>query len=734
MLVKCETKSSRVKGISFHPKLSWILASLHNGQIQLWDYRIGSLIDKFEDHKGPVRSVCFHSSQPLFVSGGDDSCVKVWNYRQRRCIFSLLGHLDYIRTVQFHPEYPWILSASDDQTVRIWNWQSRNCIAVLTGHNHYVMCAQFHPKQDLVVSASLDQSVRIWNVSGLREKTVSMASDGSGNQYPHHVDMFGTSDVVCKVVLEGHDRGVNFACFHATLPIIASGADDRYIKLWRYNDLSAWEMDTLKGHFNNVSCVAFHPQLELLLSNSEDRTIRVWDVAQRTCVHTYRRENDRFWTLNTHLNSNLLAVGHDSGMVVFKMDCERPAFSCHHSMLFHIKENNFQMYNFEEDHSVSITTCRKPSNAMSSGPKHLLINIQNSTEINALFLYPEGDAYSYDLIICDNLDSKKNITQQSPVQTRSGNGVSLAFASHNRFALLDGNNSLGIYNLNNELTKRIKLNITVDKIFSAGHNRLLLKHDETVSLYDLTTRKIVASIACNGEFRRIVCVAKSRMWYLDRAGTIRSRPLQCEEFLFKLALHKQKFNEVSSFIKSGRLIGNCVIGYLRKKGYPQIALFFVKDLSTRFHLALEYGDIGEAFTNAVQINEKNIWNRLATEALRRGNHHIVELAYQKMKNFDQLSFLYFITGNSVKLGKMLLISEKREDVMGRYQNALLLGDVKERVRVLAEVGQLPLAALIAKVHHLSDLFVELQDYVKDVNLDEIIPKNPRLLIPPSPVF
>merc|ERR1719507_2869816 len=111
MLVKCETKSNRVKGLSFHPKLSWILTSLHNGTIQLWDYRIGSLIEKFEEHEGgPVRGVCFHASQPLFVSGGDDYKIKVWNYKLRRCIFTLLGHLDYIRTVEFHCEYPWILA------------------------------------------------------------------------------------------------------------------------------------------------------------------------------------------------------------------------------------------------------------------------------------------------------------------------------------------------------------------------------------------------------------------------------------------------------------------------------------------------------------------------------------------------------------------------------------------------------------------------------------------------
>lgn len=48
-------------------------------------------------------------------------------------------------------------------------------------------------------------------------------------------DLFGTGDAVVKFVLEGHERGVNWAAFHPTLPMIVSGADDRIVKLWRYN-------------------------------------------------------------------------------------------------------------------------------------------------------------------------------------------------------------------------------------------------------------------------------------------------------------------------------------------------------------------------------------------------------------------------------------------------------------------------------------------------------------------
>ena len=77
MLTKFETKSNRVKGLSFHSKRPWILASLHSGVVQLWDYRMGTLIDRFDEHDGPVRGVDFHTNQPLFVSGGDDYKIKV---------------------------------------------------------------------------------------------------------------------------------------------------------------------------------------------------------------------------------------------------------------------------------------------------------------------------------------------------------------------------------------------------------------------------------------------------------------------------------------------------------------------------------------------------------------------------------------------------------------------------------------------------------------------------------
>mmetsp|Transcript_36046 Transcript_36046/g.103666 ORF Transcript_36046/g.103666 Transcript_36046/m.103666 type:complete len:1217 (-) Transcript_36046:133-3783(-) len=806
MLVKCETKSNRVKGLSFHPKLSWVLASLHNGTIQLWDYRIGSLIDKFEEHEGgPVRGVCFHASQPLFVSGGDDYKIKIWNYKMRRCIFTLLGHLDYIRTVEFHDEYPWILSASDDQTIRIWNWQSRSCIAVLTGHNHYVMCAHFHPKEDLVVSASLDQTVRVWDTSGLRDKTVSIGGGPPPSSQKGASDVFGTSDAVVKYVLEGHERGVNWAAFHPTLPLVVSGADDRLIKLWRMNDSKAWEVDTLRGHFNNVSCVMFHPRKELILSNSEDRTIRVWDVTKRTGIHTFRRENDRFWIITAHRTSNLIAVGHDAGMVVFKLDCERPLAQCNGGNLCIVQERDLQLIDLDKSMTGhKLGSARQAPNAMTSGMKSLQYNPYNSTETNVLVFYTQDNG-CYDLFT-----GPGHLTGDTHVTAKQGTAQAVCFTTRNRFAVLQHSGSIGIYNLENELSKKFEPPVATDYIFPGGNNRMLLKSEEKMVLYDLTARKVVDEVSVPGGVRYTVwsqngnCVAfmskhnvlmagknleyyhsfhenirvksgawdengvfvyatlshvkyclpngdsgiihslsnpiyivrvhKQQMYYIDREQQVKKQRLNCTEYLFKLSLHKRQFNDVKMWITNGRLCGNAMIGYLKQKGFPEVALHFVEDQQTRFNLALEYGHIEEARISAKELDDTACWNRLGLEALRQGNQQIIEMVYQKTQNFDALSFLYLITGNTGKLKKMLKIAEMRNDVMSRFNNALMLGAVEERVKIMAEIGQVPLAALTAKAHNLTEFMEKLEEQLQGTDLAQHDAASSRLLFPRVPLL
>ncbi len=70
------------------------------------------------------------------------------------------------------------------------------------------------------------------------------------------------------------------------------------------------------------------------------------------------------------------------------------------------------------------------------------------------------------------------------------------------------------------------------------------------------------------------------------------------EYVFKLALLQHKFEQVLKMIKGSALCGQSIISYLQSKGFPEVALHFVKDERTRFNLAIECGNIEVALQSA----------------------------------------------------------------------------------------------------------------------------------------
>jgi len=48
---------------------------------------------------------------------------------------------------------------------------------------------------------------------------------------------------------------------------------------------------------------------------------------------------------------------------------------------------------------------------------------------------------------------------------------------------------------------------------------------------------------------------------------------------------------VLNMVRNARLVGQSIIAYLERKGYPEVALHFVKDEKTRFALALQCGSL-----------------------------------------------------------------------------------------------------------------------------------------------
>ncbi|TRY81974.1 hypothetical protein DNTS_030981 [Danionella cerebrum] len=641
---------------------------------------------------------------------------------------------------------------------------------------------------------------------GLRKKNLSPGAVDTEVRGISGVDLFGASDAVVKHVLEGHDRGVNWAAFHPSMPLIVSGADDRQVKIWRMNESKAWELDTCRGHYNNVSCAVFHPRQELILSNSEDKSIRVWDMSKRTGVQTFRRDHDRFWVLGAHPNLNLFAAGHDSGMLVFKLERERPAYAVYGNMLYYVKDRFLRQLDFNSSKDTAIMQLR-------SGSKFPVFSMSYNPAENAVLLCTRAtnlENSTYDLYSIPRESDSQN--PDAPEGKRSS-GLTAVWVARNRFAVLDRMHSLLIKNLKNEIVKKVQVP-SCEEIFYAGTGSLLLRDADGVTLFDVQQKRSLATVKiakvkyvvwssdanhvallakhaimiCNKKLESLCNIhenirVKSGAWAenevfiyttsnhikyaltsgyctnsdhgiirtldlpiyvtrvrgnsvycLDRECRPRVLNIDPTEYRFKLALVNRKYEEVLHMVRNAKLVGQSIIAYLQKKGYPEVALHFVKDEKTRFSLALECGNIEVALEAAKALDDRSCWERLGEAALLQGHHQVVEMCYQRTKNFDKLTFLYLITGNLTKLRKMMKIAEIRKDMSGHYQGALYLGDVSERVRILKNCGQKSLAYLTAATHGMdeeAEALKETFDQEKEM-VPEVDP-NAQLLQPPPPI-
>ena len=570
----------------------------------------------------------------------------------------------------------------------------------------------------------------------------------------NQTDMFGNTDAVVKFVLEGHDRGVNWVAFHPTMPLIVSAGDDRLVKLWRMSETKAWEVDTCRGHFQNASGCLFHPHQDLILSAGEDKTIRVWDLNKRTAVNSFKRENDRFWVIAAHPEINLFAAGHDNGVMVFKLERERPASVVHLNTLYYVtKEKHIRSYDFQKNIESPTLLSLKKLGSPWVPPRTLSYN---PAERSVLVTSP-AESGSYELIGLPR-DGSGAI---EPTESKRGSGNSAVFISRSRFAVLNTTNqTIDIKDLNNTTTRSFKPPLGTSDIYFGGTGNLLIITPTAVHLYDTQQKKSTAELAVNGvkyvvwsndglyaallSKHNVTIVTKSleqvsslhetiriksatwddagvllystlnhvkytllngdngivrtldqtvylvrvkgkNVYCLDRSAKPRVLQIDPTEYRFKLALVKRNYEEMLHIIQNSSLVGQSIIAYLQKKGYPEIALQFVQDPTTRFELAIECGNLEVAVEMAKQLDRPKLWTRLSTEALAHGNHSIVEMCYQKLKQFDKLSFLYLATGDSGKLARMAKIAEHRGDFTSRFQNALYLGDAEDRIQMFKEI-------------------------------------------------
>lgn len=262
-------------------------------------------------HKGSVNAVAISSTNRWLASGGDDKTIRLWELTIGKPIATLTGHSHSVKSLAFFTntakaDHDFLVSASQDKTLRLWNASTHQCVQTFTGHTQIVTAvvpAYFEP-EGLLVSASWDKTVRLWhrqtgqmlsilaqhrlaitaiatNFATTPDQSLGWIASASCDRTVHlhtlHSGMTGYS-AQRQHILSDHTGAVLAVAFSPGGRVVATGGDDRTIKLW---EVATGELlQTLSGHSWAVAALSFTAEGQILVSGSWDGTVKLWAITE----------------------------------------------------------------------------------------------------------------------------------------------------------------------------------------------------------------------------------------------------------------------------------------------------------------------------------------------------------------------------------------------------------------------------------------------------------------------
>jgi len=747
-------RSDRVKCVDLHPNEPWMLASLYNGNVHLWNYENQTLVKTFEVCDIPVRACKFIPRKNWMVTGSDDMSIRVFNYNTLERVHIFEAHSDYVRSIAVHPTQPFVLTSSDDMTIKLWNWDRNwSCQQVFEGHTHYVMQIVINPKDNnTFASASLDRTVKVWQL---------------GSATPNFT-------------LEGHEKGVNCVDYYhgGDKPYIISGADDRLVKLWDYQNKTC--VQSLEGHAQNISSVTFHPELPIILTGSEDGTVRIWHA------NTYRLENtlnyglERVWTINCLKGSNNVALGYDEGSILVKLGREEPAMSMDSSgKLVWAKHSEIQQAN--------IKTIVDQSEIKDGERLTLSVKDMGSCEI-----FPQTISHNPNgrfVVVCG--DGEYIIYTAMALRNKAfGSGQEFAWAADSsQYAVRENSSTVKVFK-NFKERKSIKPDFGAEAIH--GGHLLGVKSPSGLAFYDWDSLELIRRIEIqpkmvlwseNGE---LVAIATEESYFIlsydqNAFASAESKGEEVTEDGVESAF--DVLGEVQESVRTGTWVGDCfiytnalnrlnyyvggeivtishldrtmyILGYipgdnrlyvsdkelhvisfqlllsvleyqtavmrrdfetadkvlptipkeqrtrvahfLEKQGFKQQALAVSNDLDHKFELAIQIGNLKVAYQLAVEIDSDQKWSQLADLATESGNLEMAQECLHKAQNFGGLLLLATTMGNGEMIDKLASSS-----LVGGKNNVAFLsffirGELEQCLELLISTKRMPEAAFFAR--------------------------------------
>jgi len=739
LLFTLEGHQDYVRTVFFHKELPWIVSASDDQTIRVWDWQARKCIATLTGHNHWVSCAVFHPFEDLIISASLDCSVRAWDITGLKRRYSAAGVLPGQTPGQFgaggfppnqfgapgfppnqfppgfpgNPGFPGGFGPPPGGFDDPFGGEVVTKF-ILEGHDRGVTCVACHPTQPLIVSASDDRTLKVWRMSEARAWEID----------------------TCR----GHRDEVTGCVFSTQSDAIVSCSTDETVRVWGLNHRSPMATFPFgKESADRLWSLATHPTVDLI-ALARDNGLLVFKLRpERPAITTQPSlavaDNGVLKTGDGRVLANMEMHGENTSMRLKRVH-------------YNPAENSFLAFHWRQlsENKDSAVVSLFPSGRQDAGPLKKQV-IANATDAMFLSRNRIGVIAGSSLLVHDlDLQQTKELTL--PFEAKflfEGPAPGQVYiAGPTELVLFDWQQARPLAQLKSKQVKQLAL--SADGRFlalGASHDiqittpqlKPVRKIEETIKLKSLvwdarlpvllyTTSSHLKYVLSNGDGgvlktlrdpQYLVKASGEETVLATRRGRLEFVEIDPTEYRFKLALVNRDFAEVARLIETSQLVGQSIIAYLQKSGFPEIALGFVADPKTRFDLAVESGNLAVAAKAAAQLQSAEFDERLAAAALEQGNHDLLEDVYQRQRDFDKLAFVYLATGNRTRLQRVEQLAMRQSDASTRFQTSLLLNSVENRIELLLQAGLAPLAYALAKSSGLAD---EAEQILADHEIDE----------------
>jgi WD40 repeat protein len=251
--------------------------------VTVWDMTTGREVYTLEAWKtdiktglagGTVLSKAFSPDGKLLALGHINYVIGIWDVATGGLVRTLRGETLAVRSVAFSPDGRLLASGTRSSTIRLWEVATGRLVRTLTFREDtgVVTTVAFSPDGSLLASGGSES----WK---------------SGEGYDRGLIRFHDVTTGRELrTIEGDPEQIMSIAFSLDGRLLASGGSYYWDEANRIRraEIKLWDVTTghlvrtLQGHTGDIRSLVFSPDGRLLASGSNDRTIKLWDLSDLT--------------------------------------------------------------------------------------------------------------------------------------------------------------------------------------------------------------------------------------------------------------------------------------------------------------------------------------------------------------------------------------------------------------------------------------------------------------------